>query len=92
MGLSPELKQRIIDLAEHTSKSQRQIARDLEISHTAVQKTLSTWREMGSLDNPQIKKRGQKSKLSARTKKLIQRESVKDPRKVHVKSKKFVAL
>lgn len=64
MGLSPELKQRIIDLAEHTSKSQRQIARDLEISHTAVQKTLSTWREMGSLDNPQIKKEGKNRSLA----------------------------
>lgn len=81
MTLSRGIKQKIVTLAEHTSKSQREIANELSISRYAVQTTLRLWRETSSVDDDQEERRGRKPKLTAREKKMIVRESTKDPKK-----------
>lgn len=79
MTLSREVKQRIIDLAQHTSKSQREIARELNIHHKTVQRILSVWHDTGSLEEVKKENRGRKSKIDCRTGRLLARESKKNP-------------
>ena len=69
MTLSRDIKQRIVTLVEHTSKSLREIALELSISRSAVQKTLAVWRETGSVEEHKEESRGRKEKLTAREKK-----------------------
>lgn len=69
MTLSREIKQKIITLTEHTSKSQRQIAEELGVSRFTVQKTVSLWRETGSVEVEKVETRGRKKNLRRETKK-----------------------
>lgn len=81
MTLSREMKQQIISLSKHTSKSGREIARDLGITHWSVQKTLKVYEETGSLDEHKEEKRGRRKKLTAADERLIVIQSKKDPKK-----------
>ena len=82
MTLSSELKQRIVTLHEHTLKSKREIGREWGVSHTLVQKTMKISHETGSLEEHDTENKERKLKLSDRSKKLLVRESVKDPKKI----------
>ena len=75
------MKQQIVTLHEHTSKSQRETGRELGDSHTLFQKTLKIWPETGSPEEHNEGNRGRKVKLTDRGKKLLVWKSVKDPRK-----------
>lgn len=79
MTLKREIKQRIVDLANHTTKSQREIALDLGISRWAVQTTLRIWNETGSLEDHKDEVRHRPQKLSDREEKCVVRQSVKNP-------------
>ena len=81
MTLSREVKLQIVALREHTTKSRRQIAKDLGISEGSVRNTLKTWRETESLEGHQKETRGRKPVLTIQDNRAIVRESKKDPMK-----------
>ena len=64
-------------MAKHTSKTHREIAADLSVSHSAVTKILKIFISTGT--TLPIKGRGRHCKTSHRTDLLIRREVVKHP-------------
>ena len=81
MTLSREIKRQIVTLSDHTTKTQREIARELSISELPVRKTLKIWRENGSLEEHNAETRRRNRLLSDREKRALVRESKKGPRK-----------
>lgn len=79
--ISNDQRHQILALHQHTSKSNRQIATDLNISRRCVDKILKKWRESGSLSADRSGKCGRRPKLSIRDKAVIVRECKKDPTK-----------
>ena len=77
----PEHKrERVVALHLHTTKSQRQIAEDIGISQNAVGLIIRHFEETGQTSTQRKGNCGRKSKLTPREKKMVVRESVKNPR------------
>jgi transposase len=74
-------RNQVIALHCHTSKTVREIAVDLSISKSAVDRIIHHWRETGEVGSGKVGRCGRKSKLTVRDKAAIVREAVKDPRK-----------
>ena len=81
MPLKEVQKSRILTLKECTSKSNREIAADMQVSHTAINKFLIHWQRTGSLSRNYCGRSGRPSALTKREKAVIVRTSKKeDPR------------
>jgi transposase len=81
MTLLRETKQRIVDLATHTSKSYREIGLEVGVHHKTVQRIMKIWEETGSLEDHREDHRGGRNKLDERTQRIIARESRKNPKR-----------
>lgn len=81
MTISREVKAQIITLHRHTSKNQREIATELNISQTTVSKVIKIWSETGSIEDHSEDQRGPKYKLDAREVRKLRVEAKKDPRR-----------
>jgi transposase len=73
------IRERVIALSQHTSKSNREIARDVRISEKAVRNILKLFNETGSTLSRRSQC-GRKRKLTKREEDSIIRESKKNPR------------
>lgn len=69
----------IIALHLHTSKSKRQIARDVGVSEHAVRVIIRQFNETGQSTNSRKGKCGRKMKLSTRERRAVVREARKNP-------------
>ena len=74
------LKGKIIALHEHTSKSGREIARDLELSHATVARVIKKYEETGSVESEREGRCGAKRKTSEREDRHLLRMSKQNPR------------
>jgi transposase len=81
MTLSRDVKQQIVTLSQHTTKSKREIARDVGVSEGIVRLTLKTWDETGSLEKHGEGRSGCKPKMTNRDVRKLVIESKKDPKK-----------
>jgi transposase len=72
------IRERVIALHEHTSKSQREMGMNVGISQNAVGLIIRRYRSSGLVTTDRKGKCGRKSKLTNREKVLIIRESKKD--------------
>lgn len=73
------IRERVIALHLHTSKTQREIAADLGISQNAVGLIIRHFNATGTISTDRKGKCGRKPMLTPRDKTLIVRESKKDP-------------
>lgn len=80
MPVSQAIRNQIIALKMHTSKSDREISEDLSIDHRTVARIWNKYQETGSIRPYQGVKMGKPCKLSVREKALIVREAKKDPK------------
>jgi transposase len=78
--ISRDKREHIVALHLHTSKSQRQIAEDIGVSQNAVGLIIRHFQKTGQTSTQRKGNCGRKSKLSPREKKMVIRESVKNPR------------
>lgn len=81
MTVPRDVKIQVVTLRNHTSKSQRTIARELGIARHTVASILKLYDETGSVENHGHDRRGRQEKLMERTRRRIVIESKKDPRK-----------
>lgn len=81
MTLSRDIRIQIVTLKRNTSKSDRQIGRELGISKTSVASVMQLYEETGSVENHEIDNRGGLCKLDDRTRRHLVMESKKDPQK-----------
>ena len=72
-------RSQIVALKQHTSKSNREIARDLSLSHTTVNSIVRKWQLSGSVNASRIGKCGRKGALSNRSISFIARACKRDP-------------
>ena len=73
------IRERIIALHNHTSKTQREIAVDLGVSQNLVGLVIRHFNATGTVSTDRKGKCGRKQKLTPRDKTLTVRESKKDP-------------
>ena len=78
MPVSKEVRDKIIALHEHTSKSSREIGLELSVSHSIVVRIINLHREKNTVEPYFEANMGRKPKLSEREKRLIVREAKKD--------------
>jgi transposase len=78
--ISQDKRERIIALHLHTSKTQRQIANDLGVSQNVVSLIIRRFQATGSTTTKRKGHCGRKCKLTDREKKMVLRESKKNPR------------
>jgi transposase len=74
-------RERVIALYLHTSKTQREIATDLNLSKSAVNRIITRWNSTGSAESGRKGHCGRKEKLTRHAKSLIVREAKKFPTK-----------
>ena len=79
MPVSKEVRDQIIALHEHTSKSSREIGSELSISQSTVVRIINLHREKNTVEPYFEANMGRKSKLTEREKRLLVREAKKDP-------------
>jgi transposase len=90
MDISLEARTKICTLHEHTSKSQREIARIVGVSQRAISNIIKLGKEADTL-HPECKARcGRKAKSSPEVARMIIEESVNDPRKTSNDLRKFI--
>jgi transposase len=77
--LPQNIRERVIALHRHTSKTQQEISADLDISQNAVSLIIRRFEATGMTTTMRRGKCGRKPKLTTREKNLIVRESKKDP-------------
>ena len=75
--ISPAVRAQIVGLSQHTTKTHREIASDLHVSHSAVTKIINKFHATGTM-SPR-KGRGRLPSTSLRTDLMIRREVMKDP-------------
>lgn len=80
MPISEEVRNKIIALKQHTSKSNREIARDLGLNDKTVGNILKKWEQTGSIKSYEGAKMGKKPRLSKRENAVIVREAKRDPK------------
>ena len=73
------VRNEIIALSRHTSKSNREIARDLSVSHTLVNKVVKQYQDSGDYETKRRGNCGRKEKLTQRDRSVIVREAKKNP-------------
>lgn len=73
------VRNQIITLSQHTSKSNREIARDLSVSHTLVNKVVRQYQNEGAKETKRQGNCGRKEKLTERDRSAIVREVKKNP-------------
>ena len=73
------IREQVILLNRHTSKTQREIAQELGISQKSVSRILRRYMATNSLETSRATNCGRNEKLSARSKKMIVRMSTKNP-------------
>jgi transposase len=78
--ISQDKRERIIALHLHASKTQRQIANDLSVSQNVVSLIIRRFQATGSTTTKRKGHCGRKCKLTDREKKMVLRESKKNPR------------
>lgn len=81
MDISPKKRTKIVTLSEHTSMTQRDIAKECCVSLGAVNKILKKKRETGTIEVNRKGKCGRKRKTTARDEVFLIRESRLNPRK-----------
>jgi DNA-directed RNA polymerase I, II, and III subunit RPABC1 len=74
-------REQVIALHSHTSKKVREIASDLQLSKSAVDRIIRRWRDTGNVGSDKQGNCGRKRKLTEGDKKVLVREIIKDPRK-----------
>lgn len=80
MPVSRSIRERMIALKTHTSKSDRQIGEDLSIDHRTVARIWENYQKTGSLSPYHNTKMGRPPKLTIREKSVLVREAKKDPK------------
>lgn len=81
MDITPRKREKIITLSEHTSMSQRDIARTCGVSQGAVSKIVKLKKETGSVNVKRLGNCGRKRKTTPRDDSFLLRKSKLDPRK-----------
>jgi transposase len=75
------VRERVIALNLHTTKSHLEIANDLHLCRSTVTRIINLHKKTGSVKTLRNGRCGRKGKLSKRDKRMLLRESVKDPQK-----------
>jgi transposase len=75
------LRERVIALSQHTSKTHREIAEDLQMCQSTVTRIISHYRCTGSTETSRRGCCGRRSKLCDRDKRSLIQESIKNPQK-----------
>jgi transposase len=88
--LDQSIRERVIALHQHTSKSHRDIANDLGLCQSTVTRLINRYQRLGTTATSRHKRCGRKSKLTTHDKRLLIRESVKDPTKTAQEIQKAV--
>ena len=78
--ISASVRESVIALSQHTTKSQREIAADLGISQNAVSLIIRRFRTSGSSQTDRVGKCGRKPKLTEKDKRTLIRKSTINPR------------
>jgi len=81
MDITPKKRTKIVTLSEHTSMTQKDIAKECDVSLGAVNKILKRKRETGMIGVNRKGKCERKRKTTARDKTFLLRESKLNPRK-----------
>lgn len=81
MDITPRKREKIVTLSEHTTMSQREIARTCGVSQGVVSKIVKRKRETGSVDVKRLGKCGRKRKTTPADDRFLLRKSKLDPRK-----------